>query len=66
MIGKICDIRRLNGLQCFKINSNNINVSDRVKNLGVIMVKYLSFEDQINDVTRIARYHLRIIAYVTK
>ena len=64
IIGKKCDIR--NGLQCFKINGNNINVSDRIKNVGVIMDKYLSFDDQINDVTKIARYHLRNIAFVSK
>ena len=66
IIGKKYDIRRLNGQQCFKIIGNNLNVSHQVKNLGVIMDKYLSFDDQINDVTRIARYRLRNIAFVSK
>ena len=30
------------------------------------MDKYLSFDNQINDVTRIARYYLRNIAFVSK
>ena len=37
---KKCDIRRVNGMQCFSINGGNVNISNKVKDLGVITKKH--------------------------
>ena len=37
---KKCDIRRVNDMQCFSINGGNVNISNKVKDLGVITKKH--------------------------
>lgn len=39
--------------------------SDKVKNLGAIVDKFLSLNDKINEV-RVARYNLRNMAFIKR
>lgn len=66
LVGKKCGLRRFNEVQCLHVNGTNIYLSDKVKNLGVLVDKYLSLNDQINEAVRVARYNLRNIAFIRK
>ena len=55
LVGKKSGIRRFNEVQSLNVNGVNIKLSDKIKDLGVIVDKYLSFNNQINEVVRVAR-----------
>ena len=65
VVGRRNDLTRLD-ISRLKINDNIMDVSNEVKDLGVIVDCNLSFEKQINQTVRISAYHLRNIAFVRK
>ncbi len=42
-------LRRFNEVQSLNVNGMNIYLSDKVKDLGVIIDKHLRLNDQINE-----------------
>lgn len=48
------------------VNSNVIKPQKDIKDLGVYNDKHLLFKDQINQVVRVANYHLRNIGFMKK
>ena len=65
IIGKKINLRRLD-INRLKVLENEFEVKTPIKNLGVIFDCDLSFDEQINQVTRTAGYHLRNIAFLKK
>ena len=49
-----------------KVNENQVQIADKVRDLGVILDCNLSLNAQINNVFRIAGNHLRNIAFIKK
>ena len=66
LLGKKSGLRRFNEVQSLNVNGTNIDLSDKVKDLEVIVDKYLNLNDQINEAVRVARYNLRNIAFIRK
>ena len=48
------------------VNGNPVSIVDKVRDLGVILDCHLSLNAQINNIVRIAGYHLKNIAFVKK
>ena len=65
VVGKRNDLRRLD-INSLRVLENEFEVKRPIKNLGVIFDCDLSFNAQINQVTKIAGYHLRNIAFLKK
>ena len=65
-LGKKGDMRRLGELQTFNNDGQLISVSEKAKDLGVIIDKHINFNDQINATVKVARFHLRNIAFIKK
>ena len=66
LLGKKSGLRRFNEEQSLNVNGTNIYLFDKVKDLRVIVDKYLNLNDQINEAVRLARYNLRNIAFIRK
>ena len=65
MVGKSKNISRVN-MSTLCIDANNLDVSNTVKDLGVLLDCNLSMKGQIQKVVKIARYHLKNIGFVRK
>jgi len=65
LVGKKDKLKNL-GIVNMNINGNNIHVTVNVRDLGVLLDCNLTLSKQINNVVRIAGYHLRNIAFVKK
>ena len=65
LVGKKHDLRRLD-ITKLRILENEFDVMSPIKNLGIIFEPDLSFNKQINQITKIAGYHLRNIAFLKK
>ena len=58
-------LRRLD-ITSLKVLEHEFEVKNPIKNLGVIFNCDLSFNEQINQVIKVAGYHLRNIAFLKK
>ncbi len=66
LVGKKDILRRSNGLDRLTINNKIVNVSNEVRDPGVIIDKHLNFETPINTVAKVVRCSLRNIAFIKK
>ncbi len=58
IIGKNGVLRGLNGLHGFYIDGNIVNISEKVKDLGVIIDKHMNSNEQMNGIVKVARLNL--------
>ena len=65
VIGKNSDLVRYD-LTNIKVLDTDMPLSNKVKDLGIIIDKNLSFCDQVNSVVKIANYHLKNLSFVRK
>ena len=65
LIGKKERLREIDVMN-LTINGNQVNTVDVVRDLGVLIDSNLTFNNQINNVVRVAGFHLRNIAFVKK
>ena len=66
IVGRKGDLQRLGDVPRLRVQGDTMDVTESVKDLGVILDCNLSFNDQINKVVKVAGYHLRNIAFVKK
>ena len=66
IIGRNRNLQRLGNITNLVVNNSTIDVSNTVKDLGVLIDCNLSMNEQINKITRETGYHLRNIAFLKK
>ena len=65
LVGKKENLGNL-GVTNLTINGIQIQIADKVRDLGMIIDSNLNLNPQINNVVRITGYHLRNIAFIKK
>ena len=65
ILGKKSDLMKMN-VNSIKIMENEVIPKKSVRNLGVIFDETLCFKEQINQISRVAGYHLRNISFLKK
>ncbi len=65
IVGKNKDIRRIN-IPTLCIDGNSLETCEKVKDLGMLLDCNLSMKEQIQQVVKTTRYHLRNIGFVRK
>ena len=54
-------------MECsLNVNGQTISVTQKVRDLGVILDKHMTLKDQLNEVVRMSNYNLRNIAFIRK
>ena len=65
VVGKKNDVRKFR-MSSLKMHETTVEVKTVVRDLGVLLDCHLSFHNQINNVVKVAGYHLKNIAFVRK